>query len=155
MATYSKVKLLDGRPAQVRHLLLFELDDVPRNVPDDYTYTVKLLTGETFEAYFNFKEPRVKPAGSPEEAKDGTPEYYAWREWLRQEEGKKHQLAKYDAYADYCHRVGAYIRRHCIEGEVADRIATADDWRLIYNAAFGGIVTQEDIARAMRDNFRG
>lgn len=155
MPTYEKIESLsDDRPAQVRHLLLFELDDLPKDVPDDYTYRVELVGGDSFLAYFDFSETRIKPSGNPELAKEGTPEFYAWREYLRQEEGRKHQLAKYDAYAEYLKQVREYIKEKCLDEETRERIKIPEDWIKLYRGAFANLVSQEDITRAMRDNFR-
>ena len=154
MPTYTEVILSDGKPASVRHLTLFELDDLPTEVPDDYTYTVEMLGGNTYEIYFDFSKERPKPPGVPEDAKEGTPEFYMWQDFLRQEEGRRHQLRKYDAYTTYVRRIRDYIISNCLEDEIEARILIPRDWEKIYQAAFSNLVTQEDIARALRANFQ-
>jgi hypothetical protein len=139
----------------VRRLGLFEIDDVPRDIPGPYTYTIHLLGGDDYEMVYDIeaalKTPPEKPSIPLEESVAGEPEYYQWRDWLRYQEAMAHQSKMYEEYAEYCERVAAYVRENCLEEGLA--IETTEDWEAIYNAALCPQVTTEDIKQAMTHNF--
>ena len=139
----------------MRRLGLFEIDDIHKDIPGPYTYTVHLLGGDNYEMTYDIeaaieKSPE-KPTVPLEAAIAGEPEYYDWQNWLRHQEALAHQVKVYEAYAEYCERVARYIRGNCLdEGVVIDK---PDDWALIYNAALCPQVTTEDIQGAMSHTF--
>lgn len=139
----------------MRRLGLFEMDDIPKDISGPYTYTVHLLGGDDFEMTYDIEAaletPPEKPALSIEEALDGSPEYYQWKDWLRFQEALAHQSKMFEGYAEYCERVAIYVRENCLPDDV--QIETADDWEAIYNAALCPQVTLEDIKTAMAHNF--
>lgn len=139
----------------MRRLGLFEIDDIPRDIPGPYTYTVHLLGGDDYEMTYDIEAaletPPEKPPMPLEAAIAGEPEYYDWQNWLRHQEALAHQAKVYEAYADYCERVEVYICKNCLDGDVV--IDNADDWTLIYHAALCPQVTMEDIQGAMTHTF--
>lgn len=139
----------------MRRLGLFEIDDIPKDIPGPYTYTVHLLGGDDYEMVYDIEaaleRPPEKPPTPLEEAVAGEPEYYDWQNWLRHQEALAHQAKVYEAYADYCERVAVYVRKNCLSDDV--QIETVADWEVIYNAALCPQVTIEDIKIAMSQNF--
>jgi hypothetical protein len=152
-AARTEVTLSDGQKAKVKRLGLFEIDDIPKNIPSGYTYTIHLFGGDQYEMAYDIEaaleNPPVKPALPLEEATPGEPEYYQWQDWLRYQEALIYQSTVYEAYADYCERVAEYIRSECFEGE----IETIEDWEIIYNAALTPQVTIGEIRDAMTNTF--
>lgn len=139
----------------MRRLGLFEIDDIPKDIPGPYSYTVHLLGGDDYEMPYDIESAMETPPEEPsiplEEAIAGEPEYYDWQNWLRHQEALAHQAKIYEAYALYCERVAQYIRENCLEeGLVIDN---PDDWALVYNAALCPQVTQADIQAAMSQTF--
>lgn len=152
---YTEVELSDGQKTQVRRLGLFEIDDILKDIPGPYTYTVHLLGGDDYEMAYDIEAAMEKPPEKPDisidDAVAGEPEYYVWQNWLRHQEALAHQAKVYEAYADYCERVAVYVRNNCLsEGVVIDN---ADDWALIYHAALCPQVTIGDIKTAMSSTF--
>ncbi|MEE8389785.1 MAG: hypothetical protein V3S14_03180 [Anaerolineae bacterium] len=145
----------DGQKVQVRRLGLFEIDDIPKDIPGPYTYTVHLLGGDDYEMTYDIEAaletPPEKPSIPLEEAIAGEPEYYGWQNWLRHQEALEHQTKVYEAYAEYCERVAVYVRENCLDEGLG--IETPEDWDLIYNAALCPQVTMEDIQGAMTHTF--
>ncbi len=162
----------------MRRLGLFEIDDIPKDIPAPYTYTVHLLGGDDYEMPYDIEvdlqSPPEKPPIPLEQAVPGEPEYYQWQEWLRFQEARTHQAKIYEGYAEYCERVSDYIRANClfiqtidlgsgygekIGGNYFEAIKyglvdeTADDWEAIYNAALCPQVSLDDIKQAMANNF--
>ena len=139
----------------MRRLGLFEIDDIPKDIPGPYTYTVHLLGGDDYEMTYDIEAAIEKSPEKPpiplEEALAGEPEYYDWQNWLRHQEALAHQAKVYEAYAEYCERVAQYIQGNCLDGGVV--IDKPDDWALIYNAALCPQVTTEDIQAAMSHTF--
>lgn len=139
----------------MRRLGLFEIDDIPKDIPGPYTYTVHLLGGDDYEMTYDIEAaletPPEKPSIPLEEAVAGEPEYYDWRNWLRHQEALAHQATVYEAYAEYCERVAVHVRENCLVGDVV--IDNPADWDLIYNAALCPQVTQADIQAAMSQTF--
>lgn len=139
----------------MRRLGLFEIDDISKDIPGPYTYTVYLLGGDDYEMTYDIEAtletPPEKPSIALEEAIAGEPEYYDWQNWLRHQEALAHQAKIYEAYAEYCERVAEYIRANCLPDGV--EIDNADDWSLIYHAALCPQVTMEDIQAAMSHTF--
>lgn len=131
------------------------MDDIPKDIPGPYTYVVDLLGGDSFEMVYDIEDalanPPQQPATAIEEALDGSPEYYQWKEWLRFQEALDHQSKMFEGYAEYCERVAVYVRENCLPDDV--QIETAEDWEAIYNAALCPQVTLEDIKTAMAHNF--
>jgi len=146
----------------VRRLGLFELDEnVPRNIPGPYTVTILFADGSVYKQPYSLdRQPPIKPLLPQEEAQAGTPEYYAWQDYLRYQEAVLHLHEQYEAYADYCERVAAYIRQSCLEfrqvsasstqPELVEGQILVEDWDKIYQAALCPQVSMEDIAAAMR-----
>lgn len=139
----------------MRRLGLFEMDDVERDIPAQYTYTVHLLGGDDFEMVYDIEAALENPPEQPsiplEEAVAGEPEYYQWREWLRFQEAVAHQAKMYEGYANYCERVAVYVRENCLPDDVS--IETMADWETIYNAALCPQVMLDDIKASMARNF--
>jgi hypothetical protein len=139
----------------VRRLGLFEIDDIPKDIPGPYTYTVHLLGGDDYEMPYDVNEALANPPPQPkipvEDAVAGEPEYYDWQEWLRFQSALAHQAEMYECYAEYCERVAVYVRENCLPDGVA--IETVDDWEMIYNAALCPQVSVDDIRAAMSHNF--
>lgn len=152
---YIEVELSNGQKVQVRRLGLFEMDDIPKDVPGQYKFTVHLLGGDTYDLVYDIETALEKPPEKPsvplEEAIAGEPEYYAWQEYLRFQEAVAHQAKMFEGYAEYCEAVAVYVRENCLdEGLVVE---TADDWEAIYNAALCPQVSLDDIKAAMLHNF--
>lgn len=145
----------NGQKAKVRRLGLFEIDDIPKDIPSPYTYTVHLLGGDDFEMTYDIEAaletPPEKPSIPIEEAVAGEPEYYQWQDYLRYQEAIAHQAKMYEGYAEYCERITVYVRKNCLPDDVA--IETVDDWETIYNAALCPQVSIDDIKQAMSHNF--
>lgn len=161
----------------MRRLGLFEIDDIPKDIPGPYTYTVHLLGGDDYEMTYDIEAAIETPPDKPflplEEAVAGEPEYYDWQNWLRHQEAISHQAKVYEGYAEYCERVADYIRSNCLLIQTVDMgtgygerigenyfeaykdgfIESSDDWKLIYNAALCPQVTMEDIQGAMSHTF--
>lgn len=148
---YTETTLSTGSVVSVRLLGLFELDDIPRDIPGQYTYTVNFLSGRDYEAPFDMSVVREKPDVPLEEVEKGSKEYYDWQEYLRYQEGLLHQQKQIQAYANYCNRVAEYIRERCIDEDV--EIVSPDDWDKIYQAALNPLVTMEEISAVLRDSF--
>jgi hypothetical protein len=131
------------------------MDDVPKDIPGPYTYTVHLMGGDDYEMIYDIEaaleNPPTKPAMPLEEAVAGEPEYYDWQEWLRFQEALAHQAKVYEGYAEYCERVALYVRENCLSGDV--QIETVSDWEVIYNAALCPQVSIEDVTGAMSQTF--
>ena len=148
------VKSINGNMVTVRRLGLFELDEnVPRNIPGPYTVTILFADGNVYQQPYRLDRPT--PPGKPtipvDQAQPGTPEYYAWQDYLRYQEAVLHVRKQYEAYADYCERVAGYIREHCLASSEFDVFPIfPEDWDKIYQAALCPQVTMEDIAAAMR-----
>ncbi|MCP4083157.1 MAG: hypothetical protein GY743_23290 [Planctomycetaceae bacterium] len=139
----------------MRRLGLFEIDDIPRDIPGPYTYTVHLLGGADFEMTYNIEAaietPPDKPTIPIEEAVAGEPEYYQWQDWLRHQEALDHQSKMFEGYAEYCERVAQYIQSNCLADEVT--VYTVADWESIYHAALCPQVTIADVQHAMSNTF--
>lgn len=152
---YTEIELSNGQRAKVKRLALFEIDDVAKDIPGPYTYTVHLFGGDDYEMTYNIEaaleEPPKKPDIPIEEAVAGLPEYYEWQEWLRFQEAIAHQTKMHDAYADYCERVAVYVQEACVPP--GTQIETVEDWEVIYNAALCPQVSQADIKEAMARSF--
>lgn len=131
------------------------MDDIPKEIPGVYTYTVHLLGGGEYEMVYNIQaaieDPPKKPDKPLEEAEAGYPEFYQWQEWLRFQEAIAHQAKMYEGYADYCEQVSIYIRENCLEEGLVVEIA--DDWEIVYNAALCPQVSLDDVKFAMAHNF--
>lgn len=152
---HTEIELSNGQKTQVRRLGLFEIDDIPRNIPGPYKYTVHLLGGDEYEMVYDIQDaiqnPPKKPTIPIEEALAGNPEYYDWQEWLRFQEALAHQTKMFDAYAEYCERVAVYVQENCLSDDI--EIETVADWEKVYNAALCPQVSLEDIKLAMARNF--
>ena len=139
----------------MRRLDLFEIDDVPKDIPGPYEFTIHLLGGDDYSMVYDIETALANPPAKPtiplEEAEAGNPEYYDWQEWLRFQEALAHQTKMFEGYAAYCERVAVYVRENCLPDEVA--IETVADWEAIYNAAICPQVSIEDIKAAMTNNF--
>lgn len=152
---HTEVLLSNGQKAKVKRLGLFEMDDIPKDIPGPYTFAVHLLGGDDYEMVYDIEEvlktPPQKPDGELESAVAGEPEYYHWQEWLRFQEALAHQAKIFEAYAEYCERVALYIRENCLLDDIA--IDTPADWEAIYNASLCPQVTLTDIKLAMAQNY--
>ena len=152
---YTEVDLSNGQKVKVKRLGLFEIDDVPRDIPGPYTYTVHLFGGDDYEMAYDIddalKNPPQKPTIPAEEAVLGDPEYYQWVEWLRFQEAIAHQAKMFEGYADYCELVAVYVKESCLPDDT--QIETVADWEAIYNAALCPQVSQADIKDAMTRSF--
>lgn len=139
----------------MKRLGLFEIDDVSKNIPGPYTYTVHLFGGDDYDMVYNIEaaleDPPQKPDMPLEEAIAGLPEYYEWQEFLRFQEALLHQTKMHEAYADYCERVSIYVRDVCLPPDT--QIETIEDWEAIYNAALCPQVSQADIKAAIARSF--
>jgi len=148
---HTETTLSNGSVVSVRQLGLFELDSVPRNIPDNYTYTVNFASGRDYKVEFDMSVEREKPDMPLDDVKKGTKEYYDWQEFLRYREAIAHQKKQVEAYADYLDRVAKYIAETCLEDGVD--VVTRDDWDKVYHAALNPLVTMEEISAALRDSF--
>jgi hypothetical protein len=148
---YIEVELSNGEKTKVRRLGLFEIDEVPKEIPGPFTYTVHLLGGGEHKIVYDFddaiKNPPAKPSIRLEEAIEGSPEYYQWQDWLRYQEALAHQSKMYEAYARYCELVKDYIISTCLDDDL--EIETAADYEIIYNAALCPQVSLDDIKQAI------
>jgi len=150
----SEVLLISGRIINVRRLGMFELDDVPKDIPAAYTVSILFAGGEVYEQQIDLSYSRPKPDKPFESCAENDAEYYDWREYYTWQDGLVHSRNQYEAYCDYCEQVASYIMRYCIltDDLSASEIVT-EDWPKIYQAAFCPQVTMEDISASMRDNF--
>lgn len=145
----------NGQKVKVKRLGLFEIDDVPRDIPGPYAYTVHLFGGEEYEMVYDIEDALADPPQKPdtplEEATPGLPEHYQWQEWLRFQEAVAHQGKMFEGYATYCESVSIYVRENCLPGDV--QIETVADWEAVYNAALCPQVSSGDIKAAMSRSF--
>ena len=152
---YTEIQLSNDQKVKVKRLGLFEIDDIPKDIPGPYTYTVHLLGGDEYKMVYDIDDALVnspkKPTIPMEEALAGNPEYYDWEEWLRFQEALAHQTKMFEGYAEYCERVTIYVQENCLPDDVA--IETVDDWEKIYNAALCPQVSLTDIKTSMARNF--
>lgn len=148
------VPLQCGESIQVRRLGMFELDDVPRDIPGPYTVTILFANGEVYEQALDLTVPRQRPTKPLEFCTEQDIEYYDWQDYLSWQQGLLHLQKQHEAYCNYLERIAAYIRQNCILTDIDHNLITSDDWPHIYQSALCPQVTMEDIAAAMRNSFQ-
>lgn len=149
----TSVTLVNDKTIDVRRLGMFEIDDIPKDIPGPYTVSILFDSGEVYEQPLDLTTPRRKPDKPFEDCEEKSSDWHDWREYYSWQEGLLHAQKQWEAYCDYCERVAVYIRQNCILTEIDHDEIMVDDWPRIYRAALCPMVTMEDIAAAMRQNF--
>ena len=147
------VPLLSGMEVEIRRLGMFELDDIPKDIPPAYTVSILFANGEVYQQQVDLATPRRKPTVPLEMCEKGSSDYYDWREYHTWQAGLLHAQEQYEAYCRYCEKIAEYIRETCVITDVPSNEIVAEDWERIYKAALCPQVTMEDITAAMRLNF--
>lgn len=140
----------DGNPIRVKILPLYALEDIPPEIPPDFSYVVKGGDGGTYEVTFPLEERLAinpQPPG---------PEAGEWEriEWDRLQAALRRREQQAEARRQ---RSINCARRIIGELDPADqeRIVNEDDYDAIYRLALAPEVSKEDIARELRAFFQG
>ena len=145
------VILSDNQPCTVATLGLFDLDDVGPEDPGDFTYQVKAVTGETYTVVYpladRIKNPPLPPEPGAEE--------WDLIEYQRFQAALAHHQRRFAIREEYVRNVARRVMEMCLEPQDRQRVVTAADYAVIYNAARPIPLTQEDIAAALRRYFPG
>ena len=150
----TEVVLLAGPKIEVRRLGMFELDDIPKDIPGPYTALIKFGNGEEYHQRVELTTPRNKPSGPFEGCEIGSADWHDWRDWYTWQEGLAHSRVQYEAYVEYCDRVATHITTTCILTKIDHNLIVVEDWADIYAAALCPTVTMEDIAASLQLNFQ-
>lgn len=150
-----EVTLSDGEPCEVRRLGLFELREnvkPPLSGPYVFTYT---LGGQEVEQEFDFDlypNPPQRPYGSPDGLPEGSPQWFAWRDYELYQAAVHHERAKGRDSERYWQEVALYITGHCIDDPT--RLVEMGDYEKVYHAALAPYLSFHDLETAALYIFR-
>lgn len=150
-----EITLSDGNACEVRRLGLFELREhikPPLSGPYVFTYTIG---GQTVEQEFDFDlypKPPQRPYGSPDGLPEGSPQWFAWRDYELYQAAVHHERAKERDDERWLTEVALYIVSHCIDDST--RIVEPEDYEKAYHAALAPQLTFTDLETAARYIFR-
>ena len=151
--TVTTVPLTDGGSVEVRRLGMFELDDVPKDIPGPYTVPILFSSGVIYEQTYDYSQVREKPDTPLEEVEEGTMAWYDWQSYLRYQDALTHRRKMSEAYADYCERIKTYILATCVTGDVLVSALSHEDWQAILHSALCPQVSLQEVRAAISVSF--
>lgn len=151
----TEIILSDGEPFEVRTLGIFELDELTPADLGPFTYKLKTVTGQEFDAEFkpeNFPEPPKKPEVPENEIEEGSAEYYDLLDWQLYQAATTHINKREEKLNQYYENVIDYILKNSVENP--DRIVTLEDWKKVYEAALVPPLTMDLIVEVLNKTYK-
>lgn len=150
------VRLPTGFLVRVRKLKLFELDCIPFNQAEPFTYTYHLPGGKTKEAVYDISqwpEP-PKPPKVPKEVCDPqSMEAALWKVYDTYQSALLHRIREVSAGEEYAFNIARYILQDCLSESDRALVQTPNDYELIYQMALTPEVTLGDLKEQLRQTF--
>lgn len=149
------ITLSDGKTCKVRTLGIFELDRIDYEPLGPFTYTIKGLDGQEYEAEFDltaFEEPPVKP--DEHNLEEGSREWYDLLTWQTYQGAINHNKKIVDSVNEYYDKIIEYILENCLDEEDILRIVTEEDWELVYYVALIPQLTKDLLTYTLRQTYK-